>query len=321
MSETGLVTAVGARSCRVHLPGRGEVRCTLRGLLFDDESEAAHPVAAGDHVSVVLEGDEGVIESVAPRSNYLARPVGSSGRRSKTQVIAANIDRLVVVAALDDPPFRPGLVDRFLVAAAMQDIHPVLVLNKVDLERPPGDASAGGPRRDVVGPYREFGIEVLETSGRTGEGIAALGAVLHSGISLLVGHSGVGKSSLLNAVSPGLELSIGAVTAYHGRGRHTTTNRELVPLPGGALLLDTPGMRELALWADESVLDSTFAEIIDLAGACRFADCTHLHEPGCAVQAAIADGSLEAERFDSYLKLQRELRALEVRKDARLRSE
>jgi len=310
VSETGLVTAVGARSCRVHLPGRGEVRCTLRGLLFDDESEAAHPVAAGDHVSVVLEGDEGVIESVAPRGNYLARPVGSSGRRSKTQVIAANIDRLVVVAALDDPPFRPGLVDRFLVAAAMQDIHPVLVLNKVDLERPPGDASAGGPRRDVVGPYREFGIEVLETSGRTGEGIAALGAVLHSGISLLVGHSGVGKSSLLNAVSPGLELSIGAVTAYHGRGRHTTTKVTLLPLAGGGWVVDSPGIREFAVGGIEPAdLARLYPGFGALPERCRFSDCLHRKEPGCAVLAAVAAGELPAERHERYLRLLEDVEA------------
>jgi ribosome biogenesis GTPase len=136
----------------------------------------------------------------------------------------------------------------------------------------------------------------------------------------LLGSSGVGKSTLINRLA-GTELLPTADTSKGGRGRHTTTNRELVLLPGGALLLDTPGMRELALWADESVLESTFTDIVELAGACRFADCTHLHEPGCAVQAAIEDGSLDAERFDSYLKLQRELRALEVRKDARLRSE
>ena len=310
MSETGLVTAVGARSCRVHLPGRGEVRCTLRGLLFDDESEAAHPVAAGDHVSVVLEGDEGVIESVAPRGNYLARPVGSSGRRSKTQVIAANIDRLVVVAALDDPPFRPGLVDRFLVAAAMQDIHPVLVLNKVDLERPPGETAAGGPRRDVVGPYREFGIEVLETSGRTGEGIVALGAVLHSGISLLVGHSGVGKSSLLNAVSPGLELSIGAVTAYHGRGRHTTTKVTLLPLAGGGWVVDSPGIREFAVGGvGPAELARLYPGFGALPERCRFSDCLHRKEPGCAVLAAVAAGELPAERHERYLRLLEDVEA------------
>lgn len=304
MSEAGLVTSVSSRSCLVHLAGRGDVRCTLRGLLWDDKSAAAHPVAAGDRVSVVLEGDEGVIEAVAPRSNYLARPVGSSGRKSKTQVIAANIDRLVVVAALDDPPFRPGLVDRFLVAAAMQDIHPVLVLNKVDLERPPELL------RSVVAPYREFGIEVIEASNRTGEGVAALARLMSTGVSLLVGHSGVGKSSLLNAVSPGLDLSIGSVTDYHGRGRHTTTNVTLLPLAGGGWVVDSPGIREFAVGgigpADLARLYPGFGALPE---RCRFSDCLHRKEPGCAIRAAVAAGELSGERHERYLRLLEDVEA------------
>jgi ribosome biogenesis GTPase len=304
VSDSGLVVSVGSRSCRVHLAGRGEVRCTLRGLLWDDESAKSHPVAAGDRVEVAMEGEEGVIERVEPRSNYLARPVGSSGRRSKSQVIAANIDRLLVIAALDDPPFRPGLVDRFLVAAAMQEIHPVLVLNKVDLERP------DGPQRDVVAPYREFGIEVLESSTTTGEGIEALARLLASGVSLLVGHSGVGKSSLLNAVSPGLQRSTGDVTEYHGRGRHTTTAVTLLALDAGGWVVDSPGIREFAVGGIEPAdLARLYPGFGGLPEGCRFSDCLHRKEPGCAIRAAIAAGELNAERHERYLRLLEEVEA------------
>lgn len=307
MGATGLVISVSSRSCLVHLDGR-ELRCTLRGLLWDADSAAAHPVAAGDRVTLALEGDEGVIESVAPRTNYLARPVGSSGRKSKTQVIAANIDRLMVVAALDDPPFRPGLVDRFLVAAAMQDIHPVLVLNKVDLERLSEDTPELS--RGVVAPYREFGIEVVEVSTRTGEGVAALAALMGGGVSLLVGHSGVGKSSLLNAVSPGLGLSTGDVTDYHGRGRHTTTNVTLLPLQGGGWVVDSPGIREFAIGGVEPAdLARLYPGFGALPESCRFSDCLHRKEPGCAVRAAVAAKELSGERHERYLRLLEDVEA------------
>jgi ribosome biogenesis GTPase len=245
-------------------------------------------------VTLVLSGDEGVIESVAERDNRLARRQPGGGRRGGMQVIAANIDRLIVVASLDDPPFRPGLVDRFLVAAEAQGIHPVLVLNKADL---PGD-------RAVVQPYREFGYEVLETSAADGEGVDALHALMSRGISLLVGHSGVGKTSLLNAVSPGLQLETGAVTDYHGRGRHTTTRVVLVPLAGGGWVVDSPGIREFAVQGvGPAELARLYPGFDELPGACRFNDCRHRREPGCAVLTAVAGGALPAERHERYLRL------------------
>ncbi len=332
----GIVTSVSARSVHVHVPGTGDISCRLRGNLFRRrsarrawvETDETRPVAVGDGVTVALGDGEGAVESVDERRNCLSRqpPKGRAGRR---QVIAANIDRLIVVAALADPPFRSGLVDRFLVAAAMEGIEPWVCLNKVDLEGTTlaeageweddshlglgADTSAGsseaGPAararadRSVVAPYRAAGLSVLETSCSTEEGIDTLRQLMSHGISLLVGHSGVGKSSLLNSVSPGLNLATGEV-AEHGRGRHTTTRVTLLPLVSGGWVVDSPGIREFGL---DKVPPRELARLYPgfgtLPDACRFNDCLHRGEPGCAVRAAADEGRLSPERFECYLRV------------------
>ena len=269
--------------------------------------------AAGDWVAVRrLDGErKGVIEAVLPRRTTFTRK--EAWRRTVAQVVAANVDTVFLVTAFGQD-LNPRRLERYLVAAWDSGANPVVVVNKSDVA---DHVASDLAEVEAIA----FGIPVHPVSASTGAGLDSLEPHLGRGRTVaLLGSSGVGKSTLVNRFA-GRELLATAETSKGGRGRHTTTNRELVPLPGGALLLDTPGMRELALWADETVLDSTFTEVAELAAACRFADCTHLHEPGCAVRAAIADGSLAAERFESYLKLQRELRALELKKDARLRSE
>jgi len=209
---------------------------------------------------------------------------------------------------------NPRRLERYLTAAWDSGSSPVIVANKCDLA---ADRVAELATVEAVA----IGVPVLSVSASTGDGLDELEAHLAPGRTIaLLGSSGVGKSTLVNRLA-GRELLVTAEIGADGRGRHTTTHRELVPLPSGALLIDTPGMRELQLWADEEVLDSTFAEIAELAADCRFSDCSHEHEPGCEIKRALADGSLPAERFASYRKLQREIRALEIRKDARLRSE
>lgn len=269
--------------------------------------------AAGDWVAVrELDGERrGIIEAVLPRRTTFTRK--EAWRRTVAQVVAANVDTVFLVTAFGQD-LNARRLERYLVAAWDSGSEPVIVVNKSDVAE---DVAADLAEVEAAA----FGVPVHPVSAANGDGLDTLEPYLGRGRTVaLLGSSGVGKSTLINRFA-GRELLATAATSKGGRGRHTTTNRELVPLPGGALLLDTPGMRELQLWADETVLDSAFTDVADLAAECRFADCTHLHEPGCVVRDAIADGSLPAERFKSYLKLQRELRALELKKDARLRSE
>jgi ribosome biogenesis GTPase len=227
--------------------------------------------------------------------------------------VAANVDTVFLVTAFGGD-LNPRRLERYLTAAWDSGSSPVIVANKCDL--------AADPLAELAAVEAvSTGVPVLAVSASSGEGLDELEAYLAPGQTVaLLGSSGVGKSTLVNRLA-GREVLVTAEIGADGRGRHTTTHRELVPLPSGALLIDTPGMRELQLWADEEVLDSTFAEIAEIARGCRFSDCSHEHEPGCEILRALADGSLPRERFASYRKLQREIRALEIRKDARLKSE
>jgi ribosome biogenesis GTPase len=278
------------------------------GRLQDDELPAV-----GDWVAArKLEGEKkAVIEAVLPRRSAFTRK--EAWHRTVAQVVAANVDTVFLVTAFGGD-LNARRLERFLTSAWDSGSNPIVVANKADLAQ---DRLLELAEVEAVA----LGVPVLVVSAATGEGLDELEPHLQPGRTIaLLGTSGVGKSTLVNRLA-GRDLLATQEIRSDGRGRHTTTHRELVPLPSGALLIDTPGMRELQLWADEDVLDSTFAEIAELAAECRFSDCSHEHEPGCAVKGAIADGSLPAERFASYRKLQREIRALEIRKDARLKSE
>jgi len=278
------------------------------GKLSDEELPAV-----GDWVAVrPVEGErKAVIEAVLPRRTAFTRK--EAWQRTVAQVVAANVDTVFVVTAFGGD-LNPRRLERYLTAAWDSGASPVIVANKSDL--------ASDPAAELleVEPVT-IGVPVHAVSAVTGEGLEALDSYLQHGRTIaLLGSSGVGKSTLVNRFA-GRELLATAEISANGRGRHTTSHRELVPLPAGALLLDTPGMRELQLWAGEEVLETTFSEITEIAAKCKFSDCAHEGEPGCAIRRALSDGTLSEERWTSFRKLQRELRALEIRKDARLRSQ
>jgi ribosome biogenesis GTPase / thiamine phosphate phosphatase len=296
------------------IPGRVAVQERGAVVLFTTAGilRASGNAVAGDWVAVqpIPAEERGIVRAVLPRRTRFAR---KEPWLTEEQVVAANVDTVFLVTDCGRD-FRPRRLERYLTATWDSGADPVIVLTKSDLAEDVWETIA---EAEAVA----FGVPVQAVSSVTGEGLDKLEPHLASGRTVaLLGSSGVGKSTLANRLL-GEELLATGDVRRDGRGRHTTTHRELVLLPGGALLLDTPGMRELQLWADESALDETFADVAALAESCRFTDCAHGSEPGCAVRAALADGSLPQVRWESYGKLQRELQALAVKQDARLRSE
>jgi ribosome biogenesis GTPase len=251
-----------------------------------------------------------IVHDVLTRATAFSRK--AAGEESE-QVVAANVDVVFIVSAFGGD-LNLRRLERYLASGWESGAEPVIVLNKSDLADNP---EAGATEVEAVA----FGVPVHLVSCLDGAGIEALEPYLAgSRTAALLGSSGVGKSSLLNRLL-GWERQLVQATRGDGKGRHTTTHRELVPLPGGGLVLDTPGMRELGLWAAGAGVDEIFADVVDLAATCRFADCAHETEPGCAVRAALAEGRLTEERLESYRKLQRELRRQELKADPRARSE
>jgi ribosome biogenesis GTPase len=272
------------------------VPASLRGRLKQAENEK---LAVGD--DVVLErgerDDAWAIVEILPRRAKLARraPGGGPGER----VVAANVDQVVVVFAIAEPEPHVRMLDRFLVIAESNDLPSRVVVNKVELA---SDA------RELFGQYETIGYPVHYTSVKRGDGLPALKEALRGRVSALTGPSGVGKSSLLNAMFPGLNLRVGEISRSVMKGRHTTVGADLHPLPESGYVVDTPGLREVGVWGiDVRQLDRCFPEMRPLLEQCRFTDCTHRVEPGCAVRARVEGGEISRDRYESYLKLRKEL--------------
>lgn len=291
--QPGTVTRISTSIYHVDL-GEETLLCSVRGTLSASYSGYTNVVAVGDRVLVSREGTEsGVIEQVGPRQTVLARPDPFNDDLS--QVVVANVDQLLIVVAWEPALMWLELIDRYLIAAAEGNLTPIICLNKVDL------ASRLRTCKKVMSIYERLGYTVLYTSAVTGRGMRRLRNQLVNRSTVLAGLSGVGKSSLLNVIQPNLELRIADVSEDSGQGRHTTTQVSLLRLDRGGYVVDTPGIRELGLITThrpELVLH--FPEIAALIDQCRFNDCTHIHEPGCAVIEAVDREEIPWSRYESY---------------------
>jgi ribosome biogenesis GTPase len=275
----GFIAETGPGFCDV-LSARERIRCRFTG-----------EVAVGDQVLFSLE--RRTIHEVLPRRTALSRADPHNPHQER--VIAANVDIVVNVVSLKNPPLHPGLIDRYLIAIGKSGAEPLICVNKIDLQTGPEELYC-------LRPYQDAGIPVILCSAASGAGLAELSAALAGKLCVFSGHSGVGKSSLLNALDPRLDIATGSVSAANEKGRHTTTSSALYHLPNSATVIDTPGIREFGLWdVSKDDLRRYYQEFT--AHQCAFSDCTHTHEPDCAVKQAVASGEISKARYESYTRI------------------
>lgn len=312
---SGVVLAVHGLVCRVHADGAAwdcTIRRKLRTLSIDERS----PVIVGDRVwfSRLSEPGSGpgngVIERVDERSTRLSR----RDFRGREHVLVANADQLLIVTAVAEPRPKPHLIDRYLVAAHKGNLRPIICFSKCDLvagEVDFEDDDYDGPLlsiAELIEEYRGIGYTCIFASAKSGAGIDALREHLRGHITALSGQSGVGKSSLINALEPGAKLRVAQVSEANQKGRHCTTNAQLLPLHFGGFVVDTPGIRQFDLWnLALGELEAHFVEFAPLVAQCRFSDCLHVNQAGCAILAAVADGRISERRYRSYVKMLTEL--------------
>ncbi len=292
---TGRVLSVHGLSSTVAGDDGREYRCATRRILKTLLTEQRNVLAAGDRVAIRLSNagsTDGVIERIEPRRNALSRTF-----RGRQHVLVSNIDQLIIVGSAAEPYLKPNLIDRFLLTAEKNRVRPIICINKVDLI----DAADLQP---LVGVYAQLGYDVLLLSATTGFGVERLRRRLAGVASVIYGQSGVGKSSLLNVVEAGLGLKVGEVSEDTQKGRHTTTAARLIPLVAGGYVIDTPGIRQFQLWdVIPEEVSGFYRDLRPFENLCAFPDCTHIHETDCAVKDAVADGQLDARRYESYCQV------------------
>ena len=297
--DSAIVINVASGRCRVFHDGV-EKDCLLPPQIATQQKSM---LTVGDRVVVEdAGGGNWRVRAVLPRWSVLARPDPLNPRLQR--LIAANIDVVVNVVSLKAPPLRPRLIDRYLIAALRGGAQPAIVVNKIDLVPDEERARELAP----LDAYARLDVLIIGCSTTTGEGLDALRGLLEGKTGALVGHSGVGKSSILNALDERLQIATGGLNARRGTGRHTTTSSTLHDLGGGTFVIDTPGIREFGLWSlNAETLREYFPEFGMPAASCRFNDCTHLHEPDCAVKDAVSSGAIHRARYETYVRLSEDL--------------
>lgn len=277
------------------------IQCTLRGKVIVDESDYS-AVKVGDNVKIsFITENEGVIEEILPRESYLSRSIES--RAYQEQIIAVNVSQILIILSIKNPKFKSGLLDRYLVVAEKNRLKALVCINKIDLDQ-----------TEKFEVYREYygklGYPVYFTSALTGEGIGELKPVFRDTVTALVGHSGVGKSSIVKAINPEVDIKIQSISDRTRKGIHTTTSSQLFPIGEGSYVVDTPGIRELGFWGIyKADLPQYFIEFSRYIPDCQFGDCTHIHEPGCAVKEAVERGEIFEERYLNYMNIYQSLKS------------